>query len=103
MTVEEEKEMGKKIAQSQKPDVGRMIADEIREEQQGRMRRGRSEEVPSRIIESQTTPTKTTLPMKPGKRTGWRTAERSALVPCCPQFLLHLVLECVKDGTKDWL
>ena len=32
MTAEEEKEMGKKIAQSQKPDVGRMITDEIREE-----------------------------------------------------------------------
>ena len=32
MTAEEEKEMGKKIAQSQKPDVGRMIADEIRGE-----------------------------------------------------------------------
>lgn len=32
MAAEEEKEMGKRIAQGQKPDVGRMIADEIRGE-----------------------------------------------------------------------
>ena len=84
MTAEEEKEMGKKIAQSQKPDVSRMIADEIREETvrqnaQREERRGAKQD-----NREPDYPTKTTLPMKPRKRTGWRTAERSALVPCCP-------------------
>ena len=32
MTAEEEKDMGKKLAQAQKPDIGSMIADKIREE-----------------------------------------------------------------------
>ena len=41
--------------------------------------------------------------MKPEKGTGWRTAERSVLVPCCPKFFSHVVLEYVKDGTKNWL